>query len=219
MPGPHAFGSPTWDSFHPMPTTLGWNATAPRSYYNGRRLNASDGQKTAGPLRFFSEGCDAPAILPRGADGYTPLECLPALGGKAVSGLSMPVMSAHGGKLVAGSISTPGPTPGIPCGLCSVSITPATIKLTVTGFTGAGLTANGTWLVPQVLACVWQLINGAGVVFTVQRVPANFWQVQIAGAFPTTFNGTTPINSCIVPFHPFPGAGFPGAPVVQMDFV
>lgn len=88
FPGPHAFGSPTWDTEHPTETTLGWDATSFRFYYNGRRLNTSDGTKFAGPQDYFVNGQPDVPGLERGVNG-TPVECLKRPLGKAIGGLGL----------------------------------------------------------------------------------------------------------------------------------
>lgn len=85
FPAPHAFGSPTWDTVHPTSTTLGWDATSSRSYYNGKRSNTSDGTSFAGPLDFFQNGADTLADLDRGVNG-TPVVCLRSPVGVALGG-------------------------------------------------------------------------------------------------------------------------------------
>lgn len=85
FPVPHAFGSPTWDTEHPTPTSLGWDATSSRTYFNGKRSNTTRGQSFAGPLAYFQGGADDPSDLERGVNG-TPVECLKRPFGIALSG-------------------------------------------------------------------------------------------------------------------------------------
>lgn len=112
FPGLQLFSSAVWDSFHPTAVTLGDDESFSRQYYNGRRLNASDGTKFAGPLRFFTEGADAPSVLPRGADGFTPRECMVPPFGINKGGMCLPVGAGIGGLVLGGncvpsSITTP----------------------------------------------------------------------------------------------------------------
>lgn len=86
FPFPHAFGSPAWDTYHPTITSIGFDATSARTYYNGSLLNSSDGTSFAGPGGYFVDGSPlgVPA-LPRGMLG-TPLDCLRRPLGKAKGG-------------------------------------------------------------------------------------------------------------------------------------
>ena len=87
FPGLHSFGSPTWDWVHPFPTTIGFDASSPRSYYNGRRLNISDGNSFAGPMEYFLDGQSSASPLQRGDDG-TPAACILRPAGFALGGIS-----------------------------------------------------------------------------------------------------------------------------------
>lgn len=106
FPGEHSFGSPVWDSEHPTTTTLGFDANAPRIYYNGKRENASDGTRFAGPADYFVNGAPALALLPRGVN-ETPVECLLPPWGLVTGGQAIPVIAAAGGLRTGGSATAP----------------------------------------------------------------------------------------------------------------
>ncbi len=172
FPEPHLFGSPTWDTVHPTVTSLGWNALAPRKYYNGRRLNASQGRDFAGPLAYFSEGAPSSGNLPRIADGYTPTVCV-APAGKMLGGLSVPSVPSAGTKKLSGKSIQP-ITPGIPCGFCS-GTTPLQRTVVIAGATGAASPANGTWVCTQLSfnPCFWLAGGLPGVQILAQKSAAN----------------------------------------------
>lgn len=106
FPTEHAFGSPVWDTVHPTATTLGFDATTPRVYYNGRRTNASDGTTFAGTASFFQIGAPSRAPLERGVN-ETPVECLRAPFGIVTGGLCVPIVPAGGGLRTGGSCTAP----------------------------------------------------------------------------------------------------------------
>jgi hypothetical protein len=90
FPGENAFGSPVWDQDKGIQTTIGFDATASRSYYNGTRQNTSDGKSFAGPEEFFRSGQDTDAALPLGVN-LTPVECLKSPVGVAIGGGLQPL--------------------------------------------------------------------------------------------------------------------------------
>jgi len=114
FPGDHAFGSPTWDQIHPTVTGLGFDATGPRGYSNGRRSNASKGQMYAGPLQYFEVGQPSIGSLDRGSSG-TPVECLEPPYGLAGGGLAVPCEAGKGGKKAGGVATIVIPTVTIAC--------------------------------------------------------------------------------------------------------
>lgn len=181
FPGVHAFGSPVWDLVHPTPTTLGFDATAPRRYYNGRRLNSSDGKKVAGPLSYFLDGAPFKQVLPRGADG-TPIQCLPAPWGKSTGGLLVPAVSAIGGKKTGGFLVSTGPTPGTPCGQCT-GTTPLNVTIAVAGATGTEALFNGSFITTQISACTWTHTISPGIGFTLSRIAIATWSLTIFDFF------------------------------------
>ena len=75
FPGFHLFSSAVWDTVHPTAVTLGDSESFSRRWYNGRRLNRSDGRSFAGPKECFLQGAPAPGDLDRAFDG-TPVVCL-----------------------------------------------------------------------------------------------------------------------------------------------
>ena len=136
FPVPHRFGSPVWDVERGEFSALGFNAQAARTYYNGRRLNSTTGNKFAGPIQFFQQGAPGPAALPRGSNG-TPVECLSAPFGLLTGGLCSPVTPAVGGLLTGGScFTTVNP---INC----ATISHAAVRVTISGATGAFSVHNG----------------------------------------------------------------------------
>ena len=89
FPGLQSMTSGTWDTVHPTVTTIGWDATKPRTYYNGRRTNHSDGKTFAGPIEYFTLGQPSPAGLVRGVNG-TPAVCIARPAGVAKGGSIQP---------------------------------------------------------------------------------------------------------------------------------
>lgn len=159
LPFPHAFGSPTWDIVHPTPTTIGFNAEASRSYYNGRSLNSSPGDRFAGQAAWFVRGAPQPANLPRTLNG-TPLECLTPPLGLQLSGSSVNVTGNKATLLLSAGSYIPTP-PVNPCTFCSV--TPSSVTATLSGLTVSFL--NGTHsLVQQSDPCMWEVPVSTGFV-------------------------------------------------------
>jgi len=159
FPGPHSFGSPTWDIVHPTPTTIGFNALASKSYYNGSSLNSSRGDRFAGKQSWFVTGAPSPANLPRALNG-TPLECLTPPLGIQLSGTSVNVTGNKATLLLsAGSYD---PTPPWVCGLCA-DASPITVDFTVAGFTDPAF--NGSWSLPRSpTPCFWRIPVGSGFI-------------------------------------------------------
>lgn len=101
FPVPHAFGSAIWDTVHKQFYPIGDDDTVRFKWYNGRRVNSSDGSTFAGPLSFFINGADAPAFLPRLVDG-TPTECGSFPFGLLFGGSSVDCSAGNGGLLMGG---------------------------------------------------------------------------------------------------------------------
>lgn len=196
FPTEHAFGSPVWDSVHPTVTTLGFDATKPRSYYNGRRINTSDGTSFAGPASFFQIGCPAPALLPRGV-GDTPVECLDPPFGLVTGGLCLPTVPARGG-LRTGGFSTQPIIPGVPCANCP-GVTSLTMTVTLGGFPVPYTDYNGTFVLTQSLVpCTWFLARSGTHAITLIRNTATTWLVNLAGSLTVAaYLGTS--GDCILP--------------------
>lgn len=220
FPGAHAFGSPVWDIVHPTPTTLGFDATASRRYYNGRRLNSSDGQKVAGHLEWFLTGAPSKANLPRLTDG-TPVECIKPPFGKMLGGVSVPVAAAIGGKSVGGALVTT-VIPGAPCTSCP-GVTPATVVLTITGATGLAAVINGVWMLPQDVPtnpCLWTHNEFPVRTFDADSFPAP-WAVFVSTQFGlVTGIYTGSPGNCVTPMTlnlTTPQPGYP--PTIQISFL
>jgi hypothetical protein len=157
FPGPHRFGSGNWDTVHPSPSDLGDQDDLLRTYYNGRRLNSSDGRSFAGPLEFFQEGADGPALLPRGGDGFTPVECIRPPFGIVKGGLSVPTVGDLGGVIKSGTSTTPA-NPLV----CSTFTT----TLTATVLSGTGTAApfvGQTFPVPHLFGPLWEGSSTVGL--------------------------------------------------------
>lgn len=90
FPGEQSFTSPTWDTVHPTETEIGFDATAPRLWSNGKNLNHSAGTKFAGSKEYFLEGQDTISGLPRGVND-TPVECIAKPTGVAIGGSLAPI--------------------------------------------------------------------------------------------------------------------------------
>ncbi len=182
FPAPHNFGSSIWDTEHPTATSIGWNAFASRPWYNGRRLNSSNGTSYAGPLEFFQGQCPGPGPLPRGTNG-TPVECLQPPYGLTKGGLCVPTVSALGGKYLAGASISP-ITPGVPCGHCS-GTTPLTRTVVIAGATGSAAPANGTWVCTQLSfnPCFWLATGAGSVQILAQKSAANVIGVTCSVGF------------------------------------
>jgi len=192
FPTPHVFGSPVWDTFHPMPTDIGFNASAPRTYYNGRRINSSTGRKWAGPLPYFRAGAPAAGDLPRGFNG-TPVECLAQPPGLALGGLSREVGRARGGLMLSGR-SIP---PAIPCSEC-FGPTPSVVSITLSGFTTPSLNQNWILVQDPLSPCQWTASSGSNSL-TLSRAGGFFWPLTILdGVGGATYQGSG--ASCIGSF-------------------
>lgn len=205
FPFPHAFASANWDSVHPTAVVLGDDESFPRSWYNGRIINRSDGTDFAGPPQFFADGADMPALLPRGQDGFTPIECLKPPFGIAIGGLSEPIRSAIGGKTLSGS-SVPGIAPGAPCGNCP-AFTPLRTTVTAAGFVAPYTAFNGTHVLTQSGACTWNVAIGPHAIFAL-RGPG-FWVVQMQyfpGPLVADYLGPSPdcLSTTVCPFFAGP---------------
>lgn len=190
FPSHHSFGSPTWDSEHPGITTLGFDATGPRTYYNGKRLNRSDGTTYAGPLICFKEGTDSPANLPRGRDA-TPIECLDPPFGILTGGSGLYALPGRGGLLTGGQ-GVPLPS-GVACVNCP-GFTPLTVSVTLSGFSGVYAVYNGAHTLTQTVSpCIWTVSLGGTKTITAVRGAGNAWNVFLTAA-PTAaqYTGTAP---------------------------
>jgi len=130
FPEPHAFGALIWFTDPPAKTGAGFVEGAPRTYYNGRRINSSDGTSFAGPLEFFVEGAPAPAVIPRTVNG-TPVQCIrdPGL---LLGGLAVDSPPCLGGLLTGGT-----------CGDVQVPLVCGSLPATIYGtvLTGTGFLA------------------------------------------------------------------------------
>ena len=180
FPIPHSFGSPVWDTYHPMPTDIGFNAEAARSWYRGTPLNSSDGTKWAGDLAWFVNGADQAENLPRGSNG-TPVECLAPPFGLA-SGGSCSDTGLSSGGIMSGGECKPGYLPGVPCTYCSTG-TPSMVEVSLSGFSGAYAAYTGTHLVPQTATpCEWFLALAGTLSIFVQRTAGGVWSVTMTGS-------------------------------------
>lgn len=175
FPGPHSFGSPTWDTVHPTPTVLGFDATAPRLYYRGNPLNSSDGTQFAGPKDYFLTGQPVAGGIRRGTTG-TPAQCLMYPYGLQVAGWASSGIPAKGGKL-AGGVAVRAIPPGVPCLAC-VGVTPLTVTVTLNGFAGIYLPFNGPHVLTQtVIPCRWTVALGGGLSLQMDR-GGLYWQLS-----------------------------------------
>jgi len=172
FPTPHVFGSPVWDTFHPMTTDIGFNASAPRTYYNGRRINSSTGRKWAGPLVYFRAGAPATGDLPRATNG-TPVECLNPPFGLALGGTSRAIALSKGGLMNGGRAYTP----AVACSECT-GPTPSTLTITLSGFTTGSLNQLWTFTQDPVFPCLWGASSG-GNTLTLARAGGFFWNLTI----------------------------------------
>lgn len=180
FPVPHRFGSPVWDTVHPTPTSLGFNAEAVRAYYRGTPLNSSDGTRFAGRLEDFVKGAEGAAALPRGSN-WTPRECLLPPFGIMSGGESSDAGLAVGG-LLSGGICEVAYPPGVACAYCSGS-TPSMLKVTLSGFSGSYAAYSATHLVPQTASpCIWKLLLGGTLSITVQRSAGAVWTVVLTAS-------------------------------------
>jgi hypothetical protein len=216
FPYPCAFGSPTWDTVHPTITNLGFDATKPRKYYNGRRLNASDGRTFAGPAEYFLNGAPAPAILPRGVND-TPIVCLQPPHGAAKGGLCVPVVSALGGVGFSGRCVS-GITPGIPCAYCS-GTTPGLPVITIAGAAGNYTVLNGVQQLAQIASCNWQKIVAPPALVALSRIPPGQWQCVLFSSIGTTATYLLATADCTTPVTlpvSIPDVGAP--PSVALSF-
>lgn len=172
FPIPHSFGSPVWDTFHPMPTDIGFNAEAARTWYRGTPLNSSDGTKWAGDLDWFVNGADQAENLPRGSNG-TPVECLAPPFGIASGGTATDTGLSVGGLLSGGKTFIP----AVACSECT-GPTPEILSITLTGFTNGP--TNATWVFTQdpVFSCLWTAGSG-GVALSLSRAGGFFWNLTI----------------------------------------
>jgi hypothetical protein len=198
FPGDHAFGSPTWDSFHPTITTLGFDAVAARMWTNGRRINSSDGSKFAGPKEFFMSGADAQAPLPRVKNG-TPLECVPGNPGLFKGGSVGPPVRGAGALLLGGKLVN-GIIPAGPCPFC-VGVTPLTITAHIMGMPPPFDFFNGDQQLTNlgvIQPCAWNKILSPGVGLSLTRsVPG--WDLFLFTPTNTSeYGGVFPAN-CIAP--------------------
>lgn len=192
FPGLHRFGSANWDSTRNEVSDLGDDATVPKTYANGRRLNRSDGRKFAGPILYFLEGAPGEGTIPRGADG-TPVECLVPPFGIALGARAVPVIPVRAPFLLGGS----GYAPAVPCSEC-FGPTPAHVSITLSGFTTPSL--NQLWnLVQDPLSpCQWTASSG-GNTLTLSRAGGFFWPLTISdGVGGATYQGSG--ASCIGSF-------------------
>jgi hypothetical protein len=211
FPGVHRFGSGNLDTVQPSPSLLGDQSTSSRAYYNGRRLNSSPGRDFAGPKDDFLFGAPAPGQLPRGADGYTPVECFLPPFGLAKGGLSVPTNPNMGGKYLSGKSITY-ITPGSPCSFCT-GVTPLRVKIVVTGCTGAGVPINGTWILTQVSSCTWALNASPSLIFNALRTSPG-WTVGVSLVPPGVIGSwgqAVPSFDCLSQFTCFKEFPFPAA--------
>lgn len=170
FPAPHSFGSPVWDEFHPMPTSVGFNALAARAYYNGRRLNSSEGRSFAGPVEWFRTGAPVAGNLPRALNG-TPLVCLKRPLGLMTGGQTLPRPTSAGGLITGGTTYAMSPS----CTLCPGG-TPTTVLIGSSGFTVPSM--NGVFFLPQTASpCVWQYDVGPGEYVRAYRL-VDRWAIQ-----------------------------------------
>ncbi len=199
FPSWHSFTSETWDYSHPTFFDLGEVPFPRPRWSNGRRNNSSDGTTFAGPLAYFQTGAPAPGFLPRGVND-TPIDCMSPPFGKAGGGVALSVVSAQGGGLKGGVAIPAGPTPGIACVNCT-GVTPANVTVTGGGFVGIYAVFNGTFIVPQILACNWFLNIGGGAVITITRNPGPSWHVSFS-LFPTGTGFDLITADCVSSFVP-----------------
>lgn len=195
FPGAHAFGSAIWDTEHPTSTLLGDQDGAPKSWYNGRRINRSDGQKVAGPISYFTSGAPAPDFLPRASDGFTPVECLSPPFGLATGGNSVPTVLALGGVRTGGVSSVP-IAPGVPCANCP-SLTPLRVTVNLNGFLGLNAVFNGTHVLTQVAPCSWDLVISPGFFIFLVSNGGPTWSLDVNGTGVAIYTGGAP--DCITP--------------------
>lgn len=213
FPVPHAFGSPIWDEVAYTPT-LGWiTRPSKRNYYDGRRVNTSDGTRFAGPIEFFQRGAPGPGTLRRGVNG-TPVECLTPPYGIALGGRAVPAHAVAGGVKLGGR-AVPPPTPGFPCAYCG-TYTPATCVVTISGASGPVAFLNGTWPCNQagiISPCLWPgTATPAGFV-NVQRINASTWNVQCGDYLGNTALYQAMVADCITPFVATQLSGGPDFPL------
>lgn len=183
----HTFTSENWDYSHPTFFPLGDDAFSKRVWYNGRRLNSSDGTTFAGPLEFFQTGAPAPGLLPRSTDG-TPVVCLLPPFGKIKGGLCVPVSSGRGGKRKGGFVRQ-AITPGLPCGNC-VGTTPSTCTVTGAGFPAPNAVFNGTFQLNQDLVFPGYLALAGAWAGAPVRKQDGSW--EDGGVGPLQFKATAP---------------------------
>lgn len=213
----HTFTSENWDYSHPSFFPLGDDAFSKRVWYNGRRLNSSDGTTFAGPLEFFQTGAPAPGLLPRSNDG-TPVVCLRAPFGTIASGLCVPVRGNRGSTRGGGFFATT-VTPGLPCLNC-VGTTPASPVITVAGAFGFAAPLNGTWTLIQITPCQWQRIVAPGVVITMARAVGNQWLPTLGIAFNPSGFYSSITSDCVTDNNPTLTAGPPQyPPSIAMTFL
>ena len=200
FPFEHAFGSPTWDQEKGIQTAIGFDATAPRTYSNGKRTNTSDGTKFAGPAEFFRTGQGSAPAIALGVNA-TPVDCIRLPAGIALGG---------GGQLITGNI---------PCPCYGRSI-PATVNFSMTntgtvfpfncvipnatgrmtfdpnfkGFGGANQFPNGAWV-----GRYTQGGNAQGVAFGCGILGPTVLQ----GAW--DYTGGAPFGYYLQNFLPYPG--------------
>jgi hypothetical protein len=188
FPEPHAFGSDIWDSVHPTPTILGFDAEDKRKYYNGRPVNFTDGKSFAGPIDWFVDGQPDATVLPRGC-GATPVECLRPPYGLAKSGLRVTAYPAIGGVYKGGTRKTP----AVACSSCPTT-TPATLVVTLAGATGPQSVWNGTnTLDQQASPCFWRLELAPFNFIGGSRVFPNIWLIvfSVPAGNSATYQGPT----------------------------
>jgi hypothetical protein len=195
FPGDQAFGSPTWDSDHPTATSIGFDALAPRTYYNGKRLNRSSGQSFAGPKEWFLHGQPTVQNLPRGSD-LTPRVCIPSPTGLATGGQVVDGVRAEGG-ILTGGVCSDGMLPGVPCANCPTT-TPLTVSVTLGGFSGAHSWYNGTHQLTQTISpCIWALAGPGTLALQLFRNPSNTWDLFLTGSIGSYYSGV--VADCVSP--------------------
>jgi len=194
FPTQHRFGSANWDMERNWFSDLGDDAQSTRTYYNGRRLNRSDGTTFAGPLEYFQLGAPAAGPIPRGFGG-TPVECLKPPFGLAKGGTMIPVDVVRGG-IFKGASSTPGSVPVVCADLGTASrfaliqaaTGPASIHVgsTITMVFAFGLWAgtigSGTNQILLVATCspgLWSVLPAVGILgpgptMDTTQMPINF---------------------------------------------
>jgi len=172
FPIPHSFGSPVWDTYHPMSTEIGFNADAPRVWFRGTQQNSSNGTQWAGDLDWFVLGAGAPENLPRGSNG-TPVECLAPPFGIASGGEATDTGLSVGGVLSGGATFVP----VVACSECT-GPTPDSLTITLVGFTNGPTNATWTFIQDSVFPCQWNA-GSAGISLTLQRAGGFFWNLLI----------------------------------------